>query len=337
MGRGDTLHLMRRVWLAKYAVALLALLSASASAGTLYRCEGSGGVVSYSGQRTPGAVCKAIHYAGGGASRRGSPAAFSPSSRAATVGAPLAADLPESAMLSTARPVQTIASVTSPTSGAPVSKVGSAARVEFRTAPTIAELTPSKPNGNARVTRGAVYKFTNRDGVTNYTNVRPAGSVGAAVLFTYIETCFACGSRPGVNFSTLTLNTQAFANEIALASRNYGVDESLIRAIIHAESAFNPNALSYKGAQGLMQLMPGTARRFGVANAFQAAANISGGVQYLAFLSKRFNGDVRLIAAAYNAGEGAVDRYGGVPPYAETQVYVQRVDMLAQRYRANTP
>lgn len=204
--------------------------------------------------------------------------------------------------------------------------------VDFRTAPSAAGLSAPRLASGARVTRGAVYKFTH-DGVTNYTNVRPPGSVGAQVLFTYIETCFACGPQPGVNFATLALNTQAFANEIATASRNYGVDASLVRAIIHAESAFNPNALSYKGAQGLMQLMPDTARRFGVGNPWTAADNISGGVQYLSFLSKRFNGDVRLIAAAYNAGEGAVDRYRGVPPFAETQRYVERVGTLAERYR----
>jgi soluble lytic murein transglycosylase-like protein len=106
-----------------------------------------------------------------------------------------------------------------------------------------------------------------------------------------------------------------------------------VRAIIHAESHYNPNAMSYKGAQGLMQLMPGTASRFGVQNPFAVADNINGGVQYLSFLSRRFKGDVRLVAAAYNAGEGAVDRYRGVPPYAETQRYVDRVGTLAERYR----
>ena len=207
--------------------------------------------------------------------------------------------------------------------------------MDFRTASGATQLSAPRLASGARISRGAVYKFVH-DGISTYTNVRPAGAVGARVLFTYIETCFACGARPGVNFATLALNTQAFANEIASASRYYGVDQSLVRAIIHAESAFNPNALSYKGAQGLMQLMPDTARRFGVGNSFSAVDNIRGGVQYLSFLSKRFNGDVRLIAAAYNAGEGAVDRYGGVPPYAETQRYVERVDTLAERYR-NSP
>jgi len=156
----------------------------------------------------------------------------------------------------------------------------------------------------------------------NYSYVNPVGP------------CFACRVLPGVNFGTLALNTSAYALEISAAARMYGVDEALVRAIIHAESDYNPNAVSYKGAQGLMQLMPATASRFGVQNPFAAAENINGGVQYLSFLSKRFNGDVRLIAAAYNAGEANVDRYGGVPPFAETQRYVERVGTLAERYRS---
>ena len=107
-----------------------------------------------------------------------------------------------------------------------------------------------------------------------------------------------------------------------------------MRAIIHAESAFNPNALSRVGAQGLMQLMPATARRFGVSNAFDAGQNIQGGVEYLAWLLKRFDGNLTFAAAGYNAGEGNVDKYNGVPPFDETQRYVQRVGVLAERYRA---
>ena len=197
------------------------------------------------------------------------------------------------------------------------------------TAPVTAAAAP-------RVVRGQVYAFVDADGVRNYTSVRPAGLPAASVRtinYSYIEKCYACGALPGLNFRTLRLNTVAFQDEIRAAALEHGVDESIVRAIIHAESAFNPRALSRVGAQGLMQLMPATASRFGVSNAFDAAQNIRGGVRYLAWLLKRFDGNLTLAAAGYNAGEGAVDKYGGVPPYNETQRYVQRVALLAERYR----
>ena len=108
---------------------------------------------------------------------------------------------------------------------------------------------------------------------------------------------------------------------------------ALALAILATESAGQPDAVSSAGAQGLMQLIPATASRFGVTDVFQPEQNIRGGVQYLAWLLKRYEGNLTLAAAGYNAGEGAVDRHGGVPPYAETQRYVQRVGQLADRYR----
>ncbi|MGY0503774.1 lytic transglycosylase domain-containing protein [Luteimonas sp. e5] len=190
---------------------------------------------------------------------------------------------------------------------------------------------------SSRRVSGRVYTYK-RNGVTYATTVRPAGVAASAmrtIPYSYIETCFACGSSPGVNFGTLRLNTSAYQAEIAEAARLHGVDEAIIRAVMHAESAYNPNALSRVGAQGLMQLMPATARRFGVSNAFDPRQNIHGGVKYLAWLLKRFNGDLTLAAAGYNAGEGAVDKYKGVPPYNETRRYVERVRVLADRYRGH--
>lgn len=104
-----------------------------------------------------------------------------------------------------------------------------------------------------------------------------------------------------------------------------GVERHLVHSVIRAESNYNPNAISPKGAVGIMQLIPSTARRFGVADAFDAGDNIRGGVRYLKFLLDYYQGDYVKTIAAYNAGEGAVDKYNGIPPYAETQTYVYRV------------
>lgn len=112
-----------------------------------------------------------------------------------------------------------------------------------------------------------------------------------------------------------------------MASR-YEVDPLLVHAVIHVESGYNQFAISYKGAEGLMQLIPSTARRMGVHNSFDARENIEGGVKYLRLLQDRFS-DLRYVLAGYNAGEEAVARYGGIPPYAETHDYVYRV---GQRY-----
>jgi Transglycosylase SLT domain len=116
---------------------------------------------------------------------------------------------------------------------------------------------------------------------------------------------------------------------IADASARHGVDPVLIYSIMHRESAFKKMAVSYKGARGLMQLMPATAARFGVRNIFDPAQNIEAGTRYMRWLLNRFGGDVGLALAGYNAGEGAVDKYRGVPPYRETQEYVKRI---SERY-----
>jgi soluble lytic murein transglycosylase-like protein len=112
------------------------------------------------------------------------------------------------------------------------------------------------------------------------------------------------------------------------------IDPDLVRSVVRVESNFNQYAVSPKGAQGLMQLMPGTARRFGVANSFDPKENIEGGVRYLKYLGRLFPEDLRLVLAAYNAGEEAVNRHGGIPPYAETQAYVRSVSQHYERARS---
>lgn len=122
-----------------------------------------------------------------------------------------------------------------------------------------------------------------------------------------------------------------FQDAVESVARRHALDPALVRAVIEAESNYNPYAVSPKGAEGLMQLMPPTARRFGVANSFNFAENLQGGVRYLRYLLDLF-GDERLAVAAYNAGEKAVIRYGGIPPFPETRSYVQKV---TQRYQAS--
>jgi soluble lytic murein transglycosylase-like protein len=116
-----------------------------------------------------------------------------------------------------------------------------------------------------------------------------------------------------------------FASFVDRAAERARVDPALVRAVIVNESGFDSRATSSAGAQGLMQLMPATAAAYGVANSFDPAQNVVGGTSYLRDLLDRFGGDLRSAIAAYNAGPGAVERYGGVPPFAETQAYVERV------------
>lgn len=300
------------------AIVGLALVASAAPvfAGTIYRCDGADGIPSYVSKRVPGAKCTVVsNYRPAPAPRTPAPAGTG----SATPPSPVAG------------------SVSATDRGAPATFM--AGGTAGPATPASATPRPSQPQPQAPATRrlqqGQVYSYV-KDGVRHYTSARPRGADVSAVRtiqYSFFETCYACGAAPGVNFGTVRLNTTAYAAEVSAAARKFGVEEAVVRAIMHAESAFNPNALSRAGAQGLMQLMPATARRFGVTNAYDPAQNIHGGVEYLAWLLKRFNGDLTLAAAGYNAGEGAVDRHKGVPPYSETQRYVQRVAVLAERYR----
>ena len=281
--------------------------SAPVVAGTVYRCVGVDGIPNYTSKRASNAVCKPVSHGNDNVRnvRLSGFSAVTDSGLATIQVAPAAA---------ASRPAL------------------SGKQVVFNSAPAGAMPRPIRTSGGAKVLRGAVYRFE-RDGVVHYTNVRPAGAAQSKILFSYVEVCYACGELPGVNFGSVRLNTLAFGDEIRTAASQFGVEEAVVRAIIHAESAYRPNAVSHAGAQGLMQLIPATASRFGVADPFDPGQNIRGGVKYLAWLMKRYSSNLTLVAAAYNAGEGAVDRNGGVPPYSETQRYVQRVGQLADRYR----
>jgi soluble lytic murein transglycosylase-like protein len=140
--------------------------------------------------------------------------------------------------------------------------------------------------------------------------------------------------RTKLHFSS-SVNPAEYDQIISSCATKYGVNPSLVKAVIHAESGYNPNAVSSKGASGLMQLMPGTARSLKVNNSFDPKDNVEGGVKYLRFLLDTFRGDVSLAVAAYNAGLNKVAKYGGIPPYNETRTYVNRVLSYMQSYQAN--
>lgn len=139
-------------------------------------------------------------------------------------------------------------------------------------------------------------------------------------------------SAQGMSIGTGASGSSRFADIIEKAAEKYDVDAKLIVSVIKAESNFNPNAVSSCGAAGLMQLMPATAAGLGVQDSFDPEQNIMGGVKLLHRLLTKYDGNVQLALAAYNAGPGAVDRYGGIPPYTETQTYVQRI---MQYYQSN--
>lgn len=173
-----------------------------------------------------------------------------------------------------------------------------------------------------------IYKYKDSKGVTSFSDQTP---IGRPYTIFKVQ-CFACDPGSKINWHKTGLNLSDYSGIINRVAKKNGIEPALIRALIHAESGFNPSAISKQGAQGLMQLMPATARQLGVWDAMDVRQNITGGVTYLAKLLKQFNGDVRLASAAYNAGPNAVKKYAGVPPYAETRTYVKRVEILHKRY-----
>ncbi len=176
-----------------------------------------------------------------------------------------------------------------------------------------------------------IYKYTDAEGMVHYTNIKPAGERDYK---TFTFPCYASDPKcHSIDWEKVPLNTTIFRDEIKTAASRYSIDEALIRAIIHSESAFQPDALSPKGAQGLMQLMPAMQKELAVSNPFDPESNIEGGTYHLSRVLQKFDGDVELAAAAYNAGQRAVVQYGGVPPYTETREYVRRVRILYRRYR----
>lgn len=175
-----------------------------------------------------------------------------------------------------------------------------------------------------------IYQLTESNGTTLLTNKKSKYSDLKVEKKTYypdsnIHSYSNWGASESSVLPSYSKNKNAFDDYIKSAAQTHGIAEGLIKAVMHTESGFNTHARSPVGAQGLMQLMPATARRFNVSNAYDPQQNIHAGAKYLAWLLKRFNGNTQLALAGYNAGEGNVAKYGGIPPFRETQDYVRRV------------
>jgi soluble lytic murein transglycosylase-like protein len=184
-----------------------------------------------------------------------------------------------------------------------------------------------------------IYSYTDKDGTVHFTNIKPKGKGGKKYKL-YLKTPDRRKARPGVvpipARSTDPARYSRYDASIIEASRNYAIPEPFIRAVIRVESDYDPRVVSIAGAQGLMQLMPGTAKRMNVKNPFDPHDNIMGGTRYLRHLANMFGGDMVLTIAGYHAGEGAVLKYGGVPPYSTTKGYIRRVLKFYYRYKKRT-
>jgi soluble lytic murein transglycosylase-like protein len=165
-----------------------------------------------------------------------------------------------------------------------------------------------------------IYKYVDRNGQVHLTD-RPLHDG-----YQLIEINRKKAQMSRINFRDKEANRKRYSGKIAEVASQYQVPEALLHAVITVESAYDPNAISRAGAVGLMQLMPATARRYGVADRRNPTSNLTGGTRYLKDLLIRFDSDIKLALAGYNAGENAVEKFGNqIPPYDETQEYVRKV------------
>jgi soluble lytic murein transglycosylase-like protein len=191
---------------------------------------------------------------------------------------------------------------------------------------------------SASPARADIYRYEDKDGVIHFSNVnkrgklyaRDKGQRGAAAGAP------SAGSSIARSNSDPAKTPEEYDAFIREAASLYQIPEALVRAVIRVESNFDPRAISHANAQGLMQLIPATAERMLVTDPFDARQNVLGGTRYLRVLANLFNGNLQLTLAAYNAGENAVIRYRGIPPYEETQAYVTRVLSFYNLYRGKT-
>lgn len=173
-----------------------------------------------------------------------------------------------------------------------------------------------------------IYRYVDANGVVHFTNAPHYTSRPAKQSWAFYRKEIHSSGRP-VDSATV----HSYRDIIRHNASAYRLEEALVKAVIKAESNYNSRSVSSKGAQGLMQLIPETARLVRVSDPFDPAENIRGGSTYLRMMLDQFNGNIDLALAAYNAGPNAVQRYGGIPPYAETRQYVQRVRHYLEQYR----
>jgi soluble lytic murein transglycosylase-like protein len=178
-----------------------------------------------------------------------------------------------------------------------------------------------------------IYRFVDRNGVEHYTNFQPPGG-GWLRIYRARQAPPTAPHGGGPIETPDPDRIRRYDAHIREAAQLYVLPEEFIRAVMHVESNFNPRAVSRRGAVGLMQLMPSACAAMGVVDPFDPRQNVLGGVRLLRVLANSFAGDERLTLAAYNAGEAAVRKYGGIPPFAETQRYVERVLARYAHYRA---
>ncbi len=178
-----------------------------------------------------------------------------------------------------------------------------------------------------------LYAVSGSRGSITFTSRTPSPDANYRIVRTVQPRRSRVLRTPGSFHGRMKASKSKYLDLISQTAREHEVEGALVKAVVHVESAFDPDATSYKGAMGLMQLMPGTASRFGVHDAYQPTENVAGGVRYLKSLLGRYNGDLRLALAAYNAGEGAVDQTKSIPPYSETQSYVRKVLSALEVYR----
>ncbi|RYE94050.1 MAG: DUF4124 domain-containing protein [Myxococcales bacterium] len=203
----------------------------------------------------------------------------------------------------------------------------------LRTAPLLLATTALVLSVWPHGARADIYKHVDKDGVIHFSN-QPSSRAAGGQLYMRTQKKTRSGLTPFAPSDVSPERFSRYDEAIRQAATLYQIPEALVRAVVMVESNFDPRAVSHAGAQGLMQLMPETAARMEVRDSFDPRENIFGGVRYLRVLANLFNGDLELTVAGYNAGEGAVMRHGGIPPYEETQDYVVKVVGHYRRFAA---